>query len=120
MYSFVGDLVYMSSLNESDASAGAGPSRQLTRLPKGPHPSSTSKRRKLAPRLPPKTTWSSHPDIKPDGTHRTLPVKTLQGRRTRRSDGSHPGYGRQVVFVTRKVSLGALMGRCRSLVVDEG
>lgn len=89
--------------------AEAGPSRPKVK-PKSPHPSHR-KVKKLATRLPPKPT---------SVTTQTLPIKVLQGRAAARTDGTRHGYGREEVFVTRKVSLGALMGRCRSLVVDEG
>ena len=98
-----------------------------------------SNRRKLQPPRPPKTP-SSHPaaTAKNNGPSASgptlgqekrsrlmahgpdLPIKTIQGARTRRTDGTKDGYGREVVFVTRKMGLGALMGRCRSLVMDEG
>jgi hypothetical protein len=89
--------------------AEAGPSRPNVK-PKSPHPSHR-KVKKLATPLPPKPT---------SVTTQTLPIKVLQGRAAARTDGTRHGYGREEVFVTRKVSLGALMGRCRSLVVDEG
>ncbi|KAK1927359.1 hypothetical protein DB88DRAFT_477744 [Papiliotrema laurentii] len=99
----------------------AGPSRvSSTRKPKSPHPDRPpSKRKKYAPALP-LPVPSSHPATAPSGHLPSLPNKTLQGQGTRRTEISKPGYGRDVVFVTRKVSLGALMGRCRSLLVDEG
>ncbi|KAK8854585.1 hypothetical protein IAR55_003324 [Kwoniella newhampshirensis] len=107
----------------------AGPSTQPqvplhVRKPKAPHPSAllNSRKRKLPPPLPPKPATSSHPSAAatPRGIVRTLPIKPLQGVSKTRNDGTKDGFGREVIFVTRKTGLGALMGRCRSLVVDEG
>ncbi|EIW71619.1 hypothetical protein TREMEDRAFT_60541 [Tremella mesenterica DSM 1558] len=92
------------------------------RKPKAPapHPSSSRNviRRKLAPPLPPVSS-SSHPGAI-NGRQPNLPLKTLQGLKTRRTDSTKAGYGREVVLVTRKSGLGTLIGRCRSLVLDEG
>ncbi|OCF32650.1 hypothetical protein I316_05571 [Kwoniella heveanensis BCC8398] len=108
------------------AQAQAGPSKP--RKPTAPHPSSTSsnttprKKRKLPPPLPQRPTASSHPSASIH-SKRAAPatrIKTLQGVSKTRSDTTKDGFGREVVFVTRKNRLGALMGRCRSLVVDEG
>ncbi|OCF57694.1 hypothetical protein L486_05157 [Kwoniella mangroviensis CBS 10435] len=89
----------------------AGPSRK----PSAPHPSTaiSTNKRQYPPPLPPisKSKSSSTP---------TLPLKTLQGVSKTRTDSTKDGFGREVVFVTRKTGLGMLMGRCRSLVVDEG
>ncbi|ORX38293.1 hypothetical protein BD324DRAFT_347728 [Kockovaella imperatae] len=97
----------------------AGPSNAADRSTQH---GSKAKRRKLAPPGLPRT----QPFLGPDGTFvvggstgPTAPLKPLQGVKVRRTDSTRPGYGRQVVFVTRKVSLGALMGRCRGLLVDE-
>ncbi|KAL7422387.1 hypothetical protein Q5752_003033 [Cryptotrichosporon argae] len=89
----------------------AGPSRP--RKPRGPHPSQSAPSRtrtRLRPPLPPA----------PPQTGPTLPIKTVQGLGTRRTDTTRPGFGREIVFVTRKVGLGALMARAKSLVMDEG
>ncbi|KAK4686877.1 hypothetical protein P7C73_g3249, partial [Tremellales sp. Uapishka_1] len=87
--------------------------RTLQRKPKSPHPShdsTTTKRR--APPLPPRSVATNSTP--------TLPIKPYQGRGTRRTDSTKDGYGRDVIFVTRKTGLGVLLGRCRSLVVTEG
>ncbi|WVW85366.1 hypothetical protein I302_107404 [Kwoniella bestiolae CBS 10118] len=109
----------------SHFNAHAGPS-SLPRKPSAPHPSasahpSTSKR-KIPPPLPPKPIKSSHPSSSthPNGKTSTIPLKPLQGISKTRSDSTKDGFGREVVFVTRKTGLGMLLGRCRSLVVDEG
>ena len=83
------------------------------RKPRAPHPSNNaySSRRKLPLPLPARPPPSKLP---------TQSLKTLQGLRTRRDDTTHPGFGREVIFVTRSTGLGLLIGRCRSLVVDEG
>ncbi|WVQ95177.1 hypothetical protein IAU59_002271 [Kwoniella sp. CBS 9459] len=103
----------------------AGPSRP--RKPAAPHPSTSksflnNKKRKLPPPLPHPPTTSSHASasIHLKRVAPTTRIKTLQGVSKTRSDGTKDGFGREVVFVTRKTGLGALMGRCRSLVVDEG
>nr|XP_031863923.1 uncharacterized protein CI109_000567 [Kwoniella shandongensis]KAA5530995.1 hypothetical protein CI109_000567 [Kwoniella shandongensis] len=105
----------------------AGPSTlppTKTRKPRAAHPTAPlpTRKRKLPPPLPPKYPTSSHPSaaIQPRGIVRTLPIKPLQGVSRTRNDGKKDGFGREVIFVTRKTGLGALMGRCRSLVVDEG
>ncbi|WVR09396.1 hypothetical protein IAU60_006463 [Kwoniella sp. DSM 27419] len=98
----------------------AGPS--VPRKPAARHPSApTSRKRKIPPPLPAPPTVSSHPSasVHPKGVATTLPIKPLQGV-SRRSQSSKDGFRREVIFVTRKTGLGALMGRCRSLVVDEG
>lgn len=93
---------------------------------KAPHPSTIAHRQNVhrrAPPLPPKPSSSSHPAIgakRNAGTSSTLPLKTLQGVRTRRTDSTKDGWERDVVFVTRNAPLGALMGRCRSLIMEEG
>ena len=81
------------------------------RKPKAPHPSNlaSAPRRKVPPSLPPRP--PAHP---------SQPHKTSQGLKTQRNDTTHPGFGREVVFVTRSTGLGLLIGRCRSLVVVEG
>lgn len=97
----------------------AGPSRladgtlSRPRKPRAPHPArpqqpTTVHRRPPLPARP-------RPESAP-----TLPLKPLQGCATRRTDTTRPGFGREYIFVTRKTSLGALMGRARNLVVDEG
>jgi len=101
--------------------ATAGPSK----LPKvkEPQPSTSSHRKritKIAPPLPARPSSSSHPSTRKNGTHATLPIKNVQGTKTRRTDSSKDGWERDVVFVTRNTSLGALMGRCRSLIMVEG
>lgn len=92
----------------------------LKRKVKAPHPS-TSKHRanvhRRPPPLPPKPSSSTH---SAKGTSSTLPIKNLQGIRTRRTDSTKDGWERDVVFVTRNTPLGALMGRCRGLIMDEG
>ncbi|WVQ72000.1 hypothetical protein IAR50_001544 [Cryptococcus sp. DSM 104548] len=53
----------------------------------------------------------------------TRPIKPLQGVSKTRAgpvQSGKAGYPRNVIFVTRKSALGGLMGKCRSLVVDEG
>lgn len=100
----------------------AGPSRPVKSLrkPRAPNPSGpSSSRQKYPPPLPAKTA-SSHPTTRPNGFLPTQPNKVLQGQSTRRIDASRNDFGRDVIFVTRKISLGALMGRCRKLVVEEG
>jgi len=99
----------------------AGPST----LPKvkGPQASTLSHRKritKIAPPLPARPSSSSHPSTRKNGTHATLPIKNVQGTKTRRTDSSKDGWERDVVFVTRNTPLGALMGRCRSLIMVEG
>ena len=109
------------SLGMNDLQPQAGPSRlsATKRKPKSPLPQrNTAKRQKLPPPLPPKPV-TTHPATR-NGHLQSLPIKVLQGRGAKRTDGIRQGYGRDVIFVTRKVSLGALMGRCRSLVVNEG
>ncbi|WRT68640.1 uncharacterized protein IL334_005619 [Kwoniella shivajii] len=92
--------------------------------PKSAHPSNpkSTNKRKLPPSLPPKPKTSSHPSasIHPNGKAPTLPLKTLQGVSKIRSDSTKDGIGRESIFVTRKTGLGMLLGKCRSLVVDEG
>ncbi|WWC71344.1 uncharacterized protein I206_105298 [Kwoniella pini CBS 10737] len=109
--------------------ADAGPSRPTTipRKPSAPHPSTSSAilvlgKRKIPPPLPNKPFRSSHPSasIHPNGKAPTFPLKTLQGISKTRSESTKDGYGREVIFVTRKTGLGMLLGRCRSLVIDEG
>ncbi|RSH85610.1 hypothetical protein EHS25_003749 [Saitozyma podzolica] len=107
------------------AVAEAGPSRlppvptSVPRKPRAPHPSKTApNRRRLPIPLPPKTS-SSRPGTDAKGNP-TVPIKPLQGVGTRRTDATRNGYGREVVFVTRKTGLGTLLGRCKSLVMDEG
>jgi len=51
---------------------------------------------------------------------RTLPLKVLQGAGTQRTENARPGFARDTIFVTRKTKLGALIGRARTLVIDEG
>jgi len=100
----------------------AGPSRPIKpiRKPRSAHPSVPSKgKQKYPPSLPARTA-SSHPTTRPNGFVPTQPNKVLQGQGTRRIDASRTDFGRDVIFVTRKISLGALMGRCRKLVVEEG
>jgi hypothetical protein len=95
----------------------------IAKKPKGPQPSTSTHRTKItkiAPPLPARPSSSSHPTTKANGTHPTLPFKTLQGKKTKRTDTTKDGYDRDVVFVTRNTPLGALMGRCRSLIMDEG
>jgi len=96
---------------------------RITKKPKGPQPSTSTHRKtikKLAPPLPARPSSSSHPTTRANGTHPTLPIKTLQGRKTKRTDTTKDGWDRDVVFVNRHTPLGALMGRCRSLIMDEG
>lgn len=110
-------------------SARAGPStgilpddlvKKQTRKPISAHPGHTRPaKRKRPPRLPNASTTPAQPGGT-TATHPHLPIKVLQGVGTRRTDNAKAGYGREVVFVTRKMGLGALLGRCRSLVVDEG
>lgn len=84
----------------------AGPSK-----PKGPHPSrKRESARKLCPPAP-APTKNAQP---------TLPLKVLQGAGTQRTDSTRPGFGRETLFVTRKTKLGALIGRARTLIMDEG
>ena len=92
---------------------GHSPSIIPKRKPKGPHPSyrASVTRRKLPPH---------HPVTIQQTTNPTPPLKTAQGLRTRRNDTTHPGFGRESIFVTRSTGLGLLIGRCRSLVNDEG
>lgn len=98
------------------------PSRPIkpVRKPRAPYASDKSSRRRKYPPPLPAQTASSHPTTRPNGFQPTLPNKVLQGQGTRRIDASRTDFGRGVIFVTRKVSLGALMGRCRKLVVEEG
>ncbi|WVF67601.1 hypothetical protein IAT40_002359 [Kwoniella sp. CBS 6097] len=116
---------------QAQAQAEAGPSRARPRprKPTAPHPSSTSasasnakKKRKLPPPLPRPPIASTHPSasIHPKRSAPTARIKTLQGVSKVRSDTAKDGFGREVIFVTRKTGLGTLMGRCRSLVVHEG
>ncbi|WWC63545.1 uncharacterized protein I303_106148 [Kwoniella dejecticola CBS 10117] len=107
--------------------AEAGPSRlsTLPRKPSAPHWSTTvlgKHKHKIPPPLPAKPAKSSHPSASthPNDRCSTLPLKTLQGVSKTRSESTKDGYGREVIFVTRKTGLGMLLGRCRSLVVDEG
>ncbi|OWZ37732.1 hypothetical protein C366_04617 [Cryptococcus neoformans Tu401-1] len=78
--------------------------------------------KKLPPPAPPKQRSSAHPSalIHPSHKAPTVPLKPLQGVSKTRGDAGKAGHGRECIFVTRKTALGALMGRCRSLVVDEG
>ena len=96
---------------------------RVMKMPKGPQAATSIHRKtfkKLAPPLPARPSSSSHPTTKANGTHPTLPIKNLQGRKTKRTDTTKDGWDRDVVFVTRNTPLGALMGRCRSLIMDEG
>ena len=56
------------------------------------------------------------------GGSKTLPLKTLQGVGTKRTGIGRKaaGLGREVVLVTRKMGVGAYLGRCKSLICDEG
>jgi hypothetical protein len=111
--------IHQDTMNDEQPQVGPSSHPALKRKPKSPHPQNDrAKRQKLPPPLPAKPI-SSHPATRNGHTH-SLPVKVLQGQGTKRTDGIRQGYGRDVIFVTRKISLGALMGRCRSLVVDEG
>lgn len=87
---------------------------------KAPHASTSTHRqsthRRPAP-LPARPSSSSHPAGQ---TAASLPLKTLQGARTKRTDTTKDGWERDVVFVTRNTPLGALMGRCRNLIMSEG
>ncbi|WVO14458.1 hypothetical protein L204_102092 [Cryptococcus depauperatus] len=76
----------------------------------------TVKRLKIPPPLPSK---ASANDSGPPAS-KTVPLKPMQGVSKVRGDGGKSGYGRHVVFVTRRTGLGTLMGRCKSLIVDEG
>ncbi|ADV23569.1 hypothetical protein I305_01469 [Cryptococcus gattii E566] len=78
--------------------------------------------KKLPPPAPPKQRSSAHPSAWTHPSHKapTVPLKPLQGVTKTRGDAGKAGHGRECIFVTRKTALGALMGRCRSLVVDEG
>ncbi|CAK9785389.1 hypothetical protein CC85DRAFT_311711 [Cutaneotrichosporon oleaginosum] len=87
--------------------AAAGPSRPR---PRGAHPSHRPDSTKLRPPAPPP------PRVK----EATLPIKVLQGQGARRTDTQRPGFGRDTIFVTRKTSLGSLLGRAKGLVLDEG
>ncbi|BEI79685.1 hypothetical protein CcaverHIS002_0102140 [Cutaneotrichosporon cavernicola] len=87
-----------------DTNASAGPSR-----PRAPHP--THRPNKLRPPAPP---------APPAQSKQTLPTKMLLGQGLRRTDTQRPGFGRETIFVTRKTSLGSLLGRARGLVLDEG
>ena len=106
--------------------ATAGPSTlRPKRKPTAPHPSTSShnasrKRRKLPPPLP-ITASIMEPAAKPGGS-KTLPIKTLQGVGTKRTDTPRRAgpLGREVVLVARKMGVGAYLGRCRSLICDEG
>ncbi|GMK59507.1 hypothetical protein CspeluHIS016_0801130 [Cutaneotrichosporon spelunceum] len=86
--------------------ASAGPSK-----PRGPHPTHRSGA-KLRPPAPPA------PPSRP--ARQTLPIKVLQGQGARRTDTQRPGFGRDTIFITRKTSLGSMLGRARGLVLDEG
>ena len=114
--------------------AAAGPSRLAPkRKPSGPHPSTAAhnarvKRRKLPPPLP--VSASSMREAagvggRP-GKGKTLPLQPMQGAGTKRTDtgrragGAAMGMGREVVLVTRKMGVGAYLGRCKSLICDEG
>jgi len=102
--------------------ASAGPSKLPPKV-KGPQASTSaysSNVKKIAPPLPARPTSSSHPSTRKNGTHATLPLKNIQGTKTRRTDSTKDGWDRDVVFVTRNTPLGALMGRCRSLIMVEG
>ncbi|BEJ10756.1 hypothetical protein CspHIS471_0101780 [Cutaneotrichosporon sp. HIS471] len=81
----------------------AGPSK-----PRGPHP---THRRNTKLRPP-------APAVQP--VKQTLPTKVLLGQGLRRTDTQRQGFGREIIFVTRKTSLGSLLGRARGLVLDEG
>jgi hypothetical protein len=100
---------------------GAGPSTHAIiptrRKHQGPHPTSTKSqtRKKLPPPLPSRPTSTSHPH----GSH-SLPIRPLQGIRTKRTDTTKPGFGRETVFVTRRTPLGGLIGRCRGMILEEG
>ncbi|ORY29664.1 hypothetical protein BCR39DRAFT_531515 [Naematelia encephala] len=98
------------------------PSKPSTSTPSLSTSTSRPKRTKLRPTLPPPPKTSSHPtsSLHPSHAAPSLPIKTLQGRGSKRTDTTHPGFGRDVIFVTRKTGLGMLIGRCRGLVVDEG
>lgn len=102
----------------------AGPSRlpqvaQKPRSARAGRPAYLDNRTKFPPPLP-ASRASSHPATRANGQLPTLPIKVLQGQSTRRTDATKPGYSRDMVFVTRRTSLGSLMSRCRSLLVDEG
>jgi hypothetical protein len=102
--------------------AATGPSKPSQKV-KGPQASTSAHRlnvKKIAPPLPARPSSSSHPSTRKNGTHATLPLKNIQGTKTRRTDSSKDGWDRDVVFVTRNTPLGALMGRCRSLIMVEG
>lgn len=116
---------------ESSNQAAAGPSTVVSisktktklkssRKPKSAHPDQPRHpKRSLPPPLPQPPTNPSRPGGT-TATHPHLPIKVLQGVGTRRTDSTKQGFGKEVIFVTRKTSLGAFIGRCRSLVVDEG
>lgn len=72
------------------------------------------RRTKLKPPLPPPA-----PNA---GLLSQAPNKVLQGQSTRRQDSTHAwaGHARTSLFITRRTSLGALIARARSLVLDEG
>jgi hypothetical protein len=102
--------------------ATAGPSRPSQKV-KGPQASTSAYKsnvKKIAPPLPARPSSSSHPSTRKNGTHATLPLKNVQGTKTRRTDNTKDGWDRDVVLVTRNTPLGALMGRCRSLIMVEG
>ena len=102
--------------------ATAGPSKPPQKV-KGAQASTSAYKsniKRVAPPLPARPTSSSHPSTRKNGTHATLPLKNIQGTKTRRTDSSKDGWDRDVVFVTRNAPLGALIGRCRSLVMVEG
>lgn len=115
--------------------ATAGPSTyHAKRKPSAPHPSTAAhnaatKRRKLPPPLPVSASLmrnvplgtATNAGARPSAS-KTLPLKTLQGVATKRTGAGRKaaGLGREVVLVTRKMGVGAYLGRCRSLICDEG
>lgn len=106
---------------EVDDQPVAGPSKPPSRKPRAPHPSGRLDQKvvKRPPPLPKPPTLPSRPGGT-TSTHPHLPIKVLQGVGARRTDTTKPGSGREVIFVTRKTSLGSLIGRAKSLIVNEG
>jgi hypothetical protein len=117
----------MDSANQPEAGPSTLPALKMTRTkskpsrkPKSAHPDQPRHpKRSLPPPLPKPPTNPSRPGGT-TATHPHLPIKVLQGVGTRRTDSTKQGFGKEVIFVTRKTGLGAFIGRCRSLVVDEG
>lgn len=127
IFHLLGHFPAMDANNQAIAGPSHLPKRPVaplqpkpTRKPRSAHPDHP--RHPKITRPPPLPPAPAHPS-RPGGTtttHPHLPIKVLQGAAARRTDSTKRGFGKEVIFVTRKTGLGALMGRCRSLVVDEG